>query len=79
MAITFTQSQSAKVIIESVIPLTSAQLDDARVQLGLNKDIEIINQKNSELVAGIRVRVNGKVVDLSLQHMLDQLKESDNE
>jgi F-type H+-transporting ATPase subunit delta len=40
-----------------------------------NSDIEIAQTINSDLLAGIRVKVNDEVIDLSLQNRFNQIKQ----
>lgn len=68
-------SRSKKtVLVESVVPLTEAQQAKVLSHLKLDGDMyEVSNVQNRALVAGIRVSMDGKVVDLSFQHRLQQL------
>ena len=61
---------------------TSHQLSDDQIhslkELFKNKyqsDIEIDQIVNSELIAGIKVKVNDEVIDLSLQNRFNQIKQ----
>jgi F-type H+-transporting ATPase subunit delta len=40
-----------------------------------NSDIEIVQTINSALLAGIKVKVNDEVIDLSLQNRFNQIKQ----
>ena len=60
----------------------SHQLSDDQIhslkELFKNKyqsDIEIDQIVNSELIAGIKVKVNDEVIDLSLQNRFNQIKQ----
>ena len=66
--------KSKNIIVESVQPLTDAQLSQLLTNLKLKKDtVEINNRHNPALLAGIRVIVEGKIIDLSFQNLLNNL------
>jgi F0F1-type ATP synthase delta subunit len=62
------------VIVESVIPLTDSHTQAIRVALNLAADTPIENRHNPNLIAGLRVHYHGKIIDLSFQNQLNQLK-----
>lgn len=70
------KDQRQTLIIESVVELTQAQLDSVVSAVGADpKKINTINKKNPNLVAGLRISYQGKVLDLSFQNKLNLIKE----
>jgi F0F1-type ATP synthase delta subunit len=75
----FTSNKNT-VIVESVIPLSPDQIDTLIVHLKLDpKSITVDNRRNPSLVAGIRVMLLGKIIDLSFQNLLNQLTGNEHE
>jgi F-type H+-transporting ATPase subunit delta len=61
---------------------SSHQLSDDQIQSlkelfkkKYQSDIQIDQTVNSELIAGIKVKVNDEVIDLSLQNRFNQIKQ----
>jgi len=71
------KSAVPQLIIESVVPLSQKQLEEAAVSLKLDpQKITIVNQKTPSLIAGLRLSYQGQILDLSLQSKLNRLGEN---
>ncbi len=69
-------TKTNKLIIESVVPLTDGQLANIKDMLKADKNTIIENERNASLIAGLRIRYKGKLIDMSIKHMLEQLEGS---
>lgn len=67
-----------KVTVESSIALSDAQLKalTTKLEAALSDKVQIENRVDSELIAGIRIVSEGKVVDLTAASKLNQLKQN---
>lgn len=67
-----------KVIVESSIALSDAQLKalTAKLESAMADKVQIENRVDSELIAGIRIVSENKVVDLTAASKLNQLKQN---
>ena len=64
--------------IYSVEPLSSEQLEKFQQETGrlINEKVKLDNITDPELIGGVRILVNGKLIDASLRKRLDNMKES---
>jgi len=77
MSISGFSKAPANLTIESVIPLSSAEKQQILTSLKIDPTrVELVNISNPALTAGLRISYQGKVLDLSLQNDLNQIKES---
>lgn len=65
----------------SASPLTKAQMDKFAAESGklLNKKVELRNEIDSSLIGGVKIFVDGKVIDASLKSRLEKLADRINE
>ena len=71
------KSQATTVIVESVLPLESSQVQLLLDQIELGKSVrveDVENRVNPQLLAGIRVHVGDATIDMSFKSQLDQLQ-----
>lgn len=67
---------AAEGVIESARPLAQSQLDSLKVALGgrLQKSVSLTNQIKPELIGGVRLVVDSRMFDNSIQGRLDGLR-----
>lgn len=63
-------------IIYSAVPLSICQIKNFEMQVGklLQKRVELVNEVKPEILGGVRILVEGKMVDASLLTSLQNLK-----
>jgi ATP synthase F1 delta subunit len=64
--------------IESATELTREQLERFEKETGrlLRRNVQLEPTVNSKLIGGVRVYVDGKFIDASIRHRLDELREN---
>ncbi len=67
-----------KAIVQSSITLSPAQLKALALKLGklVEEPVDIENQVDSKLIAGLRILIGSRSIDLTVASSLDQLKQS---
>jgi F-type H+-transporting ATPase subunit delta len=63
--------------VGSVTKLSETELNNIKEKLEklFNKTINIENQENPDLIAGLKIQVAGKVIDSSLKNKLKNLRQ----
>lgn len=64
--------------IMSVVPLNDKQLSEFEMKTSklLQKKVKLINQLEPSILGGVRILIEGKVIDATIKKRLDDLKES---
>lgn len=64
--------------IFSVNPLTADQLEVFEEKTGklLQKNVKLENQMDASIIGGVRIFIEGKIIDATIRRRLDDLKES---
>lgn len=69
-------SANPTLVVESVIPLSDAELRQISLNLGLDPNqLTLVNQKTASLIGGMRISYQGQVLDLSLENKLNRIRE----
>ena len=60
----------------SAVPLSEAQVSEAGRQISglLQKEITLENSVDPSVIGGIKIQVEGKMIDLTLRHELEQMR-----
>ena len=63
--------------IISALPLKDAQILDFEKETGalLRKNVKLVNQIDKSIIGGIKIYIDGKLIDASVRGRLDELKE----
>ena len=64
---------SNTVTIASVVELTVNEMKAIKTNLHLQSDDTVINLIDKNLIAGIKVTLNGKTIDLSVKRQLGEI------
>jgi ATP synthase F1 delta subunit len=67
----------SKGTIESAVELSDEQLEKFESETGrlLSRNVRLAPEINPALIGGVRIYVDGKLIDASIRHKLDELKE----
>jgi len=65
---------SNTIIVTSAVKLTTGELAQIKTALNLSAADELTAVIDPNLVAGIRMTVNGKTVDLTIKHQLAEIE-----
>lgn len=69
-------SANPTLVVESVIPLSDAELRQIALNLSLDPNqLTLVNQKTASLIGGMRISYQGQVLDLSLENKLNRIRE----
>lgn len=65
-------------LVLSAIKMDSDALREVQslLQHSLGHEVTIINRVDPDVIGGMKIRIGDKVIDLSLQHKINQLKEA---
>jgi F0F1-type ATP synthase delta subunit len=66
--------QTQTLTVESVVPLTSAQLETLKTLVKAKTPLSVENKITPDLVGGMRLHFNGKVLDFSLKARIIDLR-----
>ena len=77
-AVFFERNNIERACIESPNSIDQAELSEIKSQLEklFNKEIELEAQTNPGLIAGVKINVNNKIIDYSLNSKIKKLKQS---
>ena len=66
-----------KGIVYAAVPLTEAQVSGFERETGrlLNKTVQLTCEMDAQLIGGVKIYVDGKLIDASIRGRLDSLKE----
>ncbi|MDR1271531.1 MAG: ATP synthase F1 subunit delta [Clostridiales Family XIII bacterium] len=67
-----------KGIIYSVIPIAKSKLAAFEEEVGslFSKSVKLENRIDESLLGGVRIYVEGKLIDISIRHKLEQMKQA---
>lgn len=65
-------------VVESAVELTDSQLNEIKAKLSenLNKQVEMQAVLNKALIGGVKIRVDGRLIDGSIRKQLDEMKKN---